>query len=208
MTASGVRVEESIDTSNYRKHTHGNPLQRRLLDRFHHRLLALIASLEPDSFLDAGCGEGFVARRLLDQMPGMTVAGFDHNPAAVALAQRTNPGARFLTASIYEIPFESNAFDVVGCVEVLEHTHDPAAALSELLRVSGHAVVISVPHEPWFCTANAARGKNLNIEPRGSDPDHRQFWTRQGFGDFVSQQADVIWLDGSFPWTLCAALKR
>ena len=73
----------------------------------------------------------------------------------------------------------------------MEHLYEPTHALQELARVSRRYLVLSVPHEPWFCFSNAARGKNLDIRPRGSDPDHRQFWTRAAFGRFVEQVADV-----------------
>ena len=198
----------AIDTSNYLKHTHANPIQRRLIDRFHRIIVRKIAGLAPASFLDAGCGEGFVAEILLRQLPGLQLTGFDFNPAAVAVAATRVPNATFQTASIFEIPFPDRGFDVVGCFEVLEHQRDPAAALRELARVADRAVVLSVPHEPYFSLANVARGKNLNVRPRGSDPDHRQFWTRRAFGDFVDQVLDVQWLGGSFPWTICVATKR
>lgn len=198
----------AIDTSNYLKHTHANPIQRRLIDRFHRVILRKIAELSPTSFLDAGCGEGFVAELLLLQLPGLQLTGFDFNPESVAVAKTKVPNATFQAASIFEIPHPDRSFDVVGCFEVLEHLPDPAAALRELARVSNRAVVLSVPHEPYFCLANAARGKNLNVRPRGSDPDHRNFWTRRAFGDFVNETLDVQWLGGSFPWTICVAKKR
>jgi SAM-dependent methyltransferase len=204
--AQGAAIA-GIDTSNYHKHTHANPIQRRLIDRFHRVIVARIAALAPETFLDAGCGEGFVAEILLRQLPGLRLTGFDFNPEAVALAQARVPDATFKTASIFEIPFADDTFDVVGCFEVLEHQRDPAAALGELARVARRAVVLSVPHEPYFCLANAARGKNLNVRPRGSDPDHRQFWTRNAFGEFVGDVLDVEWLGGSLPWTICVARK-
>ncbi len=197
-----------IDTSNYLKHTHANPIQRRLIDRFHRVIVGKIAGLSPRTFLDAGCGEGFVAEILLRQLPGLQLVGFDFNPASVAVASAKVPNATFRTASIFDIPFPDASFDVVGCFEVLEHQQDPTAALRELARVARRAVVLSVPHEPYFSLANLARGKNLNVRPRGSDPDHRQFWTRRAFASFVDEALDVEWLGGSFPWTICVAKKR
>jgi 2-polyprenyl-3-methyl-5-hydroxy-6-metoxy-1,4-benzoquinol methylase len=198
----------AIDTSNYRKHTHGNPIQRKLIDRFHRSILAKIADLAPATFLDAGCGEGFVAELLLRQMPGLELTGFDFNPDAVEIAKAKNPGATFITASIFDLPFDDNRFDVVGCFEVLEHLTDPRQALKELMRVAGRAVIISVPHEPFFCYSNVVRGKNLDIRPRGSDPDHKNFWSRSAFGEFAGQELDVVTLTGSFPWTICVGKKR
>jgi 2-polyprenyl-3-methyl-5-hydroxy-6-metoxy-1,4-benzoquinol methylase len=198
----------AIDTSNFRKHTHGNPVQRMLIDRFHRSILAKIADLAPQTFLDAGCGEGFVAELLLKQMPGLELTGFDFNPDAVEIAKTKNPGATFITASIFDLPFDDNSFDVVGCFEVLEHLVNPEQALKELTRVASKAVIVSVPHEPFFCYSNVARGKNLDIRPRGSDPDHKNFWSRKAFGDFAGQELDVVTLTGSFPWTICIGKKR
>jgi len=56
--------------------------------------------------------------------------------------------------------------------------------------------------------SNAARGKNWDVRPRGSDPDHKQLWSRAALGAFVSQELDVAWLGGSFPWTICIGTKR
>ena len=202
--------EAAYDTSNYRKHTNPNPLQRRLIERFHARIGDRVAALAPATFLDAGCGEGFVARLLRERVPGLRLTGFDFNPAAVRLAAAANPGAGFATASIFALPFPDAAFDVVGCFEVLEHQADPAPALRELARVARRAVVVSVPHEPYFSLANAARGKNWDVRPRGSDPDHRQLWTRSAFGAFVACDPElaVSWRGGAFPWTICVAAKR
>ncbi len=200
----------ALDTSNYVKHTSGNPIQRNLIDRFHEVILAKIVELDPASFLDAGCGEGFVAQLLLERLPALPLTGFDHNPDSVGMAQEKSPGATFQAASIYEIPFADRSFDLVGCFEVLEHMVEPSKALAELGRVADRSMVISVPHEPYFCLANAARGKNLDIRPRGSDPDHKNFWTKTAFGEFVVETCPafrVTWLGGSLPWTICVATR-
>lgn len=200
----------ALDTRNYAKHTSGNPVQRKLLDRFHEVVLGRIVGLNPSSFLDAGCGEGFVAQLLLERLPSLRLTGFDHNPDSVGMAQEKSPTATFQAASIYEVPFADRSFDVVGCFEVLEHMVDPVKPLAELGRVADRAMVISVPHEPYFSLANAARGKNLHIRPRGSDPDHKNFWTKRAFGELVTTTCpgfEIAWLGGSLPWTICVATR-
>jgi SAM-dependent methyltransferase len=199
------------DTSNYVKHTHPNPIQRKLIDRFHRTVLQKIEDLQPASFLDAGCGEGFVASLILERLPDARLTGFDFNPASVEMARAMNPTADFVVASIFEIPFGPQSFEVTGCFEVLEHQTDPAGALRELARVTSRSLILSVPHEPYFCLANVARGKNLDIRPRGSDPDHKQFWTRAKFGEFVTAtcpEFEIEWLGGSLPWTICIATRK
>jgi SAM-dependent methyltransferase len=194
-------------SSNYRKHTAANPLQRALIDRFHRRIVRQVKMLAPASFLDAGCGEGFVASRLLQEMPELALTGCDLSEEALMVAAAANPQGHFVYGSVVALPFPDRSFDMVGCFEVLEHLPGdlPNQALAELARVSRGTVLLSVPHEPLFSLANAARGKNLEIRPRGSDPDHRQLWTREGFGRLVAGQLNVRHLSGSFPWTICVA---
>jgi 2-polyprenyl-3-methyl-5-hydroxy-6-metoxy-1,4-benzoquinol methylase len=192
----------NVDTSNFRKHTSGNPVQRKLIDRFHHKISEVIVSLQPTTLLDAGCGEGFVADILQTAMPSVQITGFDVLEDSVRLAALRNPRGTFSLGDIYAIEHPDNSFDVVYCLEVLEHLHEPDRALAELARVARNHVVLSVPREPYFCLANAARGKNLDITPKGSDPDHRNFWSQAAFGEFASVSLNVEDLTGSMPWTI------
>jgi SAM-dependent methyltransferase len=198
------------ESSNFRKHTSGNPAQRALIERFHARVLERVESLHPRSFLDAGCGEGFVAEALWQRMPGLQITGIDHSASAAAIARKRVPSGTFTDGDVLALPFDDNSFDVVGCFEVMEHLpgDGPQRALAEYARVARIGVVLSVPHEPFFSLANVARGRNLNVRPRGSDPDHKQFWSRQAFGELVDQEFDVAWLGGSFPWTICVGRSR
>ncbi len=198
----------NVNTSNYRKHTSENPIQRKLIDRFHRRITRIVTDLQPTTLLDAGCGEGFVADAFLKAMPRARITGFDVLPESVKLAQLRNPRATFSLGDIYNIEHPDNSFDVVYCFEVLEHLQEPDRALKEMARVAQRAVVLSVPHEPFFCLANAARGKNLDMNPKGSDPEHVNFWSRDGFGRFVDMELDVEQLTGSLPWTICVGRPR
>jgi SAM-dependent methyltransferase len=198
------------ESSNFRKHTSGNPVQRELIRRFHARIVDRVETLHPRSFLDAGCGEGFVAAELWSRMPGLQITGIDASAEAARIAQARLPQGSFSQGDVTDLAFDDRSFDAVGCFEVLEHLPGdlPSRALAEYARVARLGVVLSVPHEPFFCLANAARGKNLDIRPRGSDPDHKQFWSRRAFGELVSRHFEVVWLGGSFPWTICVARVR
>ncbi len=197
-----------VDTSNYRKHMSDNPVQRRLIDRFHAKITKIVTDLHPATLLDAGCGEGFVDDIFLKAMPKLEITGFDVLEDSVKLAQIRNPRGTFAVGDIYNIDAEDNSFDIVCSFEVMEHLHEPDRALAEMARVTRRAVVLSVPHEPFFCLANAARGKNLDQTPKGSDPDHRNFWSREKFGRFVERELDVELLTGSMPWTICVGRPR
>src|SRR5699024_10209932 len=130
------------------KHMSDNPLQRKLIDRFHAKVADIITDLRPDTLLDAGCGEGFVDEILLQAIPELQLTGFDRLPESVKLAALRNPRATFSTGSVYEIDHPDSSFDVVIALEVMEHLHEPDRALAELARVARDYVVLSVPHEP------------------------------------------------------------
>ena len=44
------------------------------------------------------------------------------------------------------LPFDDNSFDIVACLDVLEHLDNPHQALQELMRVAKYSVFISLPN--------------------------------------------------------------
>lgn len=93
--------------------------------------------------LDAGCGSG----RTLDDLAGRgRVAGVDVSPRAVEAA-RARGHADVHVAAVERLPFADSSFDLVTCLDVIEHTPDDRATLAELLRVTrpGGTLVVTVP---------------------------------------------------------------
>jgi SAM-dependent methyltransferase len=93
--------------------------------------------------LDAGCGSG----RTLDELARYgRVSGVDLSSDAVACARgRGHEDVR--VARVEELPFADATFDVVTCLDVIEHTPDDGATLAELRRVTrpGGLLVVTVP---------------------------------------------------------------
>ena len=104
------------------------------------RRLEIGASAE---LLDAGCASG----RTLDELARYgNVHGIELNPLGVAAARKR--GHRDVqVAAVEDMPFPDNTFDVVTCLDVIEHTPDDRASLRELYRVTkpGGALVVTVP---------------------------------------------------------------
>jgi SAM-dependent methyltransferase len=199
--AAELHAPDAYSSSNLRKHTSRNPLQRLLLERFHEtagQLLDRVAPA-PRRILDAGCGEGFAMRAVLGAQPAV-VLGLDGSADAVRVAQGLNPGRGFAAGDLYALPFPAASFDLVACMEVLEHLEEPARGLRELCRVSAGWLLLSVPNEPLFRGANFLRGKNLRAW--GNDPGHVNHWSFDAFLRFVSPHCQVVEARTSFPWTL------
>ena len=134
--------------------------------------------------LDAGCGEGETLERLGGLIDG-AVTGIDLNPESVEFAAARIPSGTFRVADLTDLPFEDDSFDLVFCLEVLEHIPDPAPALAELARVCRGDIVLSVPSEPWFRLGSLARGKYL--EDWGNHPEHVNHWNPRSFRDFLAE---------------------
>src|SRR3989344_8074166 len=179
-------------TSNYRKHTSKNPLQKLLINNFFNSLLAAIKDLKVDSVLDAGCGEGFTLNKLYENKIGKRLEGVDFLKTAIELGKKTHPHLKLRQGTIYHLPFEDNSFDLVICTEVLEHLEEPKKGLKELIRVSKKYLLLSVPNEPFFMMANFLRGKNLRRW--GNDIEHIQRWTSGSFQSFTTSvtRSDLV----------------
>ena len=87
--------------------------------------------------LDLGCGGGFMAEALARR--GAAVVGVDPCVAAVEAAMRHARTAGlaidYRVASGEALPLDDAAFDVVVCVDVLEHVEHLGAVLAEIRRV-------------------------------------------------------------------------
>jgi len=115
--------------------------------------------------LDAGAGSG----RTLDELARLgSVAGVELNPAGVEAARgRGHHDVR--EAPVESLPHPDGSFDLVTCLDVIEHTDDDVRSLRELRRVTrpGGALVVTVPAYP--------RLWSLHDEVNG----HRRRYTRR-----------------------------
>jgi SAM-dependent methyltransferase len=102
--------------------------------------------------LDAGCGSGAV----LDELARLgDVAGVDVSPIAVERA-RARGHLEVLWANVDRLPWPDGSFDLVTCLDVLEHTPDDVSVLKELHRVTrpGGHVLLTVPAYPGLWSAH------------------------------------------------------
>lgn len=196
-------------TDNYRKHTSNNPLQKFFINNFEKTLASQIKKLNVEKILDAGCGEGFTLEYLRVRKIGKSYEGIDFLKRAIEIGTKVHPNIKLREASIYELPYKDNSFDLVLSTEVLEHLEDPKKALREIFRVSRKYVVLSVPNEPIFMGSNFLRGKNWSRF--GNDIEHINHWTFFGFENFVKKNSGakfrIISRAYPFPWTMLVLEK-
>jgi SAM-dependent methyltransferase len=103
------------------------------------------------SFLEVGCGTGFVLRRLAKDFPKTSMTAVEYYDSALPFARERCPRAAISQADITNLPFEGE-FDVVGCFDVLEHIQDDVEALRNLKKSlkPGGLLLVSVPQHMWL----------------------------------------------------------
>jgi SAM-dependent methyltransferase len=97
--------------------------------------------------LDAGCGSGRTLEDLADY--GSEVHGIELEPEAAEVARSRGSG-EVRIARLEELPYEDAFFDLITCLDVVEHTPDDRVALGELRRVCkpGGWLLVTVPAYP------------------------------------------------------------
>ncbi len=93
--------------------------------------------------LDAGCGSG----RMLDELQDYgEVSGVELDTDAAAVAASRGSG-EVRVGRLEELPWPAETFDLITCLDVIEHTPDDRRTLGELRRVSkpGGFLLVTVP---------------------------------------------------------------
>src|ERR1700747_817606 len=87
--------------------------------------------------LDCGCGPGAISVGLAEAVgPAGHVTGIDFGESQIQVAQaRGNPNLSFQVASVFALPFEDHAFDLVFSHALFEHLADPIRGVAEIRRV-------------------------------------------------------------------------
>ncbi len=106
----------------------------------------LPASLKAPSYLDIGCSTGAATMLVAQRIGAAAVRGVD----LVHTEEARKKGVDAIDCDLNSgapLPFEDESFDVVTCMETLEHVHDTDHLLSELRRVlrSGGTAIVDIP---------------------------------------------------------------
>ena len=151
-------------------------------------------ALRGRSVLDVGCGGGLLSEAMA--VAGATVTGLDLASELLevarlhALESGVSVDYRLETAEAHA-QSHAGRYDVVTCMEMLEHVPDPGsviAALARLVRPGGHVFVSTINRNPraWLQAVVAAEYV-LRLLPRGTHaydkfirPSELAAWAREG----------------------------
>ena len=130
------------------------------------------------SFLEIGCGTGFVLRGIHDADPSIELSGSEIFSAGLAFAAARVPSAQFSQMDARRIPFRGE-FDVIGAFDVLEHIEEDTTVLAEVAKAvrPGGGFMATVPQHPALWSLQdehahhvrryTARGLRRKVEAAG-----------------------------------------
>ncbi len=162
-----------------------NPLRLDFIDKH--------TSLSGKKVLDIGCGGGILSESMAKS--GAKVKGIDLGEAPLAVAKihakDEDLDVEYQAISAEEIAQqEPNSYDIVTCMEMLEHVPDPAAIVSacaNLVKPGGHVFFSTINRNPKsFLFAIVGAEYVLNLLPKGTHhyeklirPSELDRWVRQ-----------------------------
>jgi len=202
VTAVTRAADGTVTGNTYDKYGSRNPVARLLMRGFERNLDDLLASTDPASLLDVGCGEGVLTQRWAQRLAPRRVVGIDLDDPQLA-AEWARHGAANLTYVAHRaerLPFADREFDLVTAIEVLEHVPDPERTFAEMARCAARHVLVSVPREPLWRAINMARGAYLR--DWGNTPGHVNHFSRAAIAALAGRHGEVIETRAPFPWTM------
>jgi|TARA_B110000879_G_scaffold211335_1_gene303726 2-polyprenyl-6-hydroxyphenyl methylase/3-demethylubiquinone-9 3-methyltransferase len=138
-------------------------------------------SLEGKRVLDVGCGGGILSESMAEK--GAQVTGIDLGEKALKVAQLHSlergvaVDYRLIAAEVLAEQ-EAGAYDVVTCLEMLEHVPDPASIVSacaKLVKPGGHVFFSTINRNPKaYAFAVLGAEYILQMLPKGTH-DYAKF---------------------------------
>lgn len=150
-----------------------NPLRLNYIDK--------LVGLQGKRVLDVGCGGGILSESM--HFKGAEVIGIDLGEKALNVAKlhQLESGAKvqYQLISVEQLAAEQpNSFDVVTCMEMLEHVPDPAAivaACAKLVKPAGSVFFSTINRNPKaYLFAVIGAEYVLNMLPKGTH-DYAKF---------------------------------
>ena len=132
------------------------------------KLMRLLpAELIPLKILDAGSGPGVITFQLAKQFSSASVIGIDTVKAEIEacriISEKSNiRNVYFKVADIRDLEYE-NTFDLIVCVDILEHIEDDSAALAKLFRALTPGGILYL-HVPALYRRYPIFKKSLNFD--------------------------------------------
>lgn len=158
---------------------------------------------------EVGAGEGYITKIIGKNYKNSQIISSDSSLKIIEIAKKNNQfqNVKFEIQDVEDTSYKSNYFDLVVCIEVLEHVNNPQKALDEIYRISKKYLLISVPREPMWRFFNILRGKYLFS--LGNTPGHLNHWSLRSFKKLLTNSGyKIIKIKTPLPWMIFLVEKK
>lgn len=103
------------------------------------------------SFLEVGCGTGFVLEEIRSAYPSADLYGSEYFEEGLLHARERIPSATFTQLDATQMN-DVECYDVIGAFDVIEHIEQDQLVLNNLSRAikKGGSLIVSVPQHRWL----------------------------------------------------------
>ncbi len=138
------------------------------------------------SIVDVGCGAGAYGPPLIAE--GHKWLGLESNAYCCGILERRQLPFRKVDDAEVRLPGDDGEFDCAICIEVVEHTKDPATFVAEIARITRRRALFSVPNMELLPFLHDWRVVPWHL----LEGDHKNFFTRANLGALLSRHFQSV----------------
>jgi SAM-dependent methyltransferase len=136
------------------------------------------------SYLEVGCGTGFVLEAIARRNPELEVHGSEIFVEGLGFAKQRLDSAHLFQMDATRIPY-SDKFDVIGAFDVIEHIENDTLVLQQMHRAlrPGGGIILTVPQHRWLWSSqdeiahHVRRYDQRELAGKVRDAGFRVAWT-------------------------------
>jgi SAM-dependent methyltransferase len=146
----------------------------------------LSSGVSTKTFLEIGCGTGFVLR-MISQIPGIKASGSEIHLSGVKIASQRVPHVEVFQMDALRMEF-NQCYDAIGLFDVLEHLDDDIEVIRRIRKalVPGGILFVTVPQYPSLWS------------PQDTSAGHKRRYTQNALEKTVRQNGFQTLYCGSF----------
>jgi SAM-dependent methyltransferase len=167
-------------------------------------IISALQRAQPDigSFLEVGCGTGFVLQAIRRAWPNARLETAELHLEGISHARRRVPTANFRQLDVRFMD-EPAAFDAIGAFDVIEHIEEHELVVRNLARAlkPGGVLAVTVPQHPglWSATDEHACHVRRYTRPLLRDTMQQAGLVVEHATSFVSLLLPLMWLNRRRP---------
>lgn len=143
-----------------------------------------------NSVLEVGCGDGLTLEHLKKKNIAAKTTGVEIDPSAAERATGRVDRVLNCSADVMRRNLQNEEFDLILCLDVLEHLYDPWTILREIEAVlqPGGYLLISIPNvQHWSVIVSLLFGRWNYTKAGLMDQTHIRFFTEKSLRQLIFQ---------------------